>query len=88
MAVMNQGRIIAHGKPTDFIEHLTTKVWKCTISKTNKEDFEKRYQVISSHLTSGQLTVHIYSEKDPGAGFQMVEPALEDVYFNLLKSKY
>ncbi len=88
MAVMNHGRIIVHGKPTDFIQCLTAKVWKCTISKTNKEDFEKRYHVISSHLTSGQLTVHVYSETDPGAGFQLVEPELEDVYFNLLKSKY
>lgn len=88
MAVMNHGRIIAQGKPSDFIQRLTAKVWKCTIGKINKEDFEKRYQVISSHLTSGQLTVHVYSEKDPGAGFQMVEPVLEDVYFNLLKSKY
>jgi len=87
MAVMHQGSIIAKGKPADFIKGLTAKIWKCTISKTQKAEFEQRYQVISSHLSSGQLIVHIYSESDPGAGFQMIEPVLEDVYFNLLKSK-
>ena len=87
MAIMKQGAIIAQGKPQDFIQSLTSRVWQCTISKSSREDVEQRYDVISSHLTSGKLTVHIYSETHPGSNFTAIEPILEDVYFNLLKLK-
>lgn len=84
MAVMNQGRIIAEGKPAELVQTLSTKVWQCTISKTDLLAFEQRHEVISSRFTSGKLMLHVYAETDPGDGFTAIEPSLEDVYFKLL----
>lgn len=84
MAVMNKGSIIAQGKPADFITTLTGKIWQKMINKADKAAYEQQYHLISSQLSMGELHIHIYSENDPGNGFEPVKPALEDVYFHLL----
>jgi hypothetical protein len=33
----------------------------------------------------GRTRVHVYSEGSPGAGFELVEPDLEDAYFATIK---
>ena len=45
--------------------------------------------IISQKLRAGKLELHLYSETEPGLGFELVEPALEDVYFSsvLMQSK-
>jgi hypothetical protein len=40
--------------------------------------------VISTKLLGGRTVVHIYSDTSPGAGFDTVEPDLEDVYFSTM----
>lgn len=84
MAVMNKGKLIARGKPADFITALKGKLWQRSIDKTEKASYEQQYRLISSQFTAGTLTIHICSATDPGNGFYPVEPSLEDVYFNLL----
>jgi hypothetical protein len=45
---------------------------------------ERVHQVISTKLLSARTIVHIYSQQDPGNGFVLVEPDLEDVYFSTI----
>ncbi|QQE67501.1 multidrug ABC transporter ATP-binding protein (plasmid) [Leptolyngbya sp. BL0902] len=33
----------------------------------------------------GDIIAHIYSEADPGAGFDAIKPDLEDVYFCVMQ---
>lgn len=87
MAVMNKGRIIAQGNPADFVQDLEGKLWQKHISKAQRPVYEQQYQLLSSQLTGGKLSIHIYSDTDPGNDFQRVHPSLEDVYFHLLISK-
>lgn len=84
MAVMNKGRIIASGKPAEFIQALKGKLWQQTIDKAEKDFYEQQYRFVSSQFAAGKLNIHIYSDTDPGNGFNVIEPTLEDVYFNLL----
>jgi ABC-type multidrug transport system ATPase subunit len=84
MAVMNNGKIIASGKPADFIQTLKGKLWQRTIDKSEKAIYEQQYRFVSSQFTAGKLNIHIWSDTDPGNGFHAIEPSLEDVYFNLL----
>lgn len=86
MAVMDRGRILAQGKPTGFLRDLKGKLWQKTIDKADKNGYENRYQLVSSQLIAGRLSIHIYSESDPGNGFCLIEPSLEDVYFQLIHS--
>jgi hypothetical protein len=51
------------------------------IAKNELPLMEQDYTVISTKLLAGQTVIHIYSEQDPGSGFNLVEADLEDVYF-------
>jgi len=84
MAVMNKGKIIAKGRPADFIVTLAGKLWQKNIKKVEKLAYEQEFRLLSSQLNTGKLYIHVYAEDDPGHGFKPVEPTLEDVYFHLL----
>ena len=84
MAIMARGRIVAQGQPGLLIQRLVGSVWSKTVSKDEVEACRQNHEVISTRLFAGETIVHIYSESDPGDGFQPVEPTLEDVYFHEL----
>lgn len=86
MAVMNKGKIIANGKPADFITALEGKLWQKFIPKTDKAIYEQQFCVVSAQLNLGKLQLHVYADGNPGNGFEPLKPALEDVYFHLLTS--
>ena len=53
-------------------------------SRADLESCKQRLPVISSRLSGGQTFVRVASEVEPEAGFHVVEPELEDVYFSAL----
>jgi ABC-type multidrug transport system ATPase subunit len=81
MAVINHGEVLLHGAPDELLAMLTGKVWRKTIARSELEDARSKHPVISTRLVAGQTEIHVYSAEPPGAGFEVVEPALEDVYF-------
>lgn len=84
MAIIDKGKVLAMGRPADFIKDLNGKLWQKLIDRQELADHESRYKIISSQLNTGKLNIHIYSETDPGNGFETLSPTLEDVYFNIL----
>jgi ABC-2 type transport system ATP-binding protein len=84
MAIINKGRVLAHGKPAEFLASLAGSLWRKAISKAEKARYDAEYKVVSSHLQSGNLIIHILSESAPGHGFEAISPMLEDVYFSQL----
>ena len=87
MAIMCQGGVIAQGKPEDFICQLRGKLWTRIINKADAEQYAERFQLISSQLISGKRLIHVVSDTNPGEGFELTEPTLEDVYFNILQTQ-
>jgi ABC-type multidrug transport system ATPase subunit len=87
MAIMGKGQIIAQGKPTDLVQKLEGKVWQKTIEKSALPAHKKAFNVLSTHLQSGKVQLHVLSDSKPESGFQLVTPDLEDVYFSTLNSK-
>lgn len=83
MAVLANGKVQLEGKPTDLIAATRGKIWKKTIDRTEFEDYQSRYEVISSRLFAGNSVIHVLSDKQP-EGFEPVEGGLEDVYFSTL----
>ena len=81
MAIMSHGRVICQGKPTDFVHELTNSIWKKTIDKTEKADYEQRYNVLSTQLNEGKLSIHIHANCYPNNDFTALSPTLEDYYF-------
>jgi ABC-type multidrug transport system ATPase subunit len=83
MAVLANGRLQLEGKPTDLIQSTRGKVWKKTIDHSELEEYQGKYEVISTRMFAGKMIVHVLSDTQP-AGFEPVEGGLEDVYFSTL----
>lgn len=81
MAIINHGNLLYNGKPSDAIDQLGNTIWEKAIEKSEMQQYEAQYQVISSKLVSGRPVIHIVSASDPGNGFHPVEADLEDVFF-------
>ena len=86
MAIMADGRIVASGRPADLTARLSGTIWSKTVAKQAVPEYRKSHHIISTRLFAGQTVLHAYDESDPGNGFTLVEPELEDVYFHTLSA--
>src|SRR5881227_3941845 len=75
MAVLANGRVQLEGKPSDLIEATRGKIWKKTISRTELEDYQSKFEVISTRLVAGNSVIHVLSDSQP-RGFDAVEGGL------------
>ena len=86
MAIINNGKVLAHGSPAKFINDLDGHIWSKTIAKDELAAYKEKHAVISATLFTGKLNVHIHAATDPGNGFTPVQAGLEDVYFSILQN--
>ena len=84
MAIINRGEILLEAVPMEAVAALEGRVWRRTIERGALAEVEREHAVISTKLLAGRTVVHVYSEGAPGAGFEPVEPDLEDVYFSAM----
>jgi len=84
MAIIDKGAVLAYGKPRDFINELNGKLWQRSLAKNEVPMYEKNYQMVSTQFNMGKLNIHIQSADDPGNGFEVIKPGLEDAYFSIL----
>ncbi|MCB0728824.1 MAG: ABC transporter ATP-binding protein [Ignavibacteriae bacterium] len=88
MAIIDKGELKLFGNPEIFISEINGKIWKKNIDKADLEMYKNNYNIISTQLQAGRLSVKVYSETDPVNGFSEARADLEDVYFTTLqKSK-
>lgn len=85
MAIINNGEILMQNEPLKAVQALKGKIYRRLIDKKELPDLQLTYNIISSKLLSGNTILHIYSDLDPGNGFELVEPDLEDVYFGTIR---
>lgn len=87
MAVLNGGRILSRNTPKNAASSLNGLIWTKTIERTELEDYEKKFNVISSRYNEdNQLILKVYSQGVPDETFVPATPSLEDVYFVALKT--
>ena len=84
MAIINKGQILLEAEPLKAVAGLQGMIWRRVVEKSMLPELEREHQIISTKLLSGRTVVHIYSEEDPGNGFELVAPDLEDVYFTTM----
>lgn len=83
MTILNQGRVVYSGVPSDAIERLEGRIWRRSVSKSELESFHSRFHILSTKLVAGKPLIHVLSDEDPSEGFESVRPELEDVYFEM-----
>ena len=81
MAIINKGQILLEAEPLKAVQGLQGMIWRRIVDKTVLPKLEQEHKIITTKLLSGRTVVHIFSEEDPGNGFELVAPDLEDVYF-------
>ncbi len=87
MAVFNEGKILEQGNPQELSSRLDGKVFRKHIDKSELEAIENEFTVLSNYLRGGQFYVNIYSETNPGDGFEVIPNDLEDFYFYCINKK-
>jgi len=85
MAVLANGRVQLEGKPSDLIAATRGRIWKKVIDRDQLEDYQSKFDVISTRLFAGNSVIHVLADQQP-AGFDPVEGGLEDVYFSTLST--
>ncbi len=85
MAVLAGGKIQLSGKPSDLVQTLNGRVWKKFIEKSQLEQHQNDFAVISTRLKAGKTVIHAVAEQQPDTNFEPVKPDLEDVYFHALR---
>jgi hypothetical protein len=78
---------MAVSTPQEAVQWLSGKVWSKSIPKTEIDEYRSKYHVIATQLAEGRLFIRVIADADPGNGFGLSEPTLEDVYFNAISTK-
>lgn len=86
-AIICQGELLRHDDPDDAVNSLGGTIYSKSISKASIDEYRNQYQVISVQMKGGNLNIRIYSNTDPGNGFVLQPPVLEDVYFHQISSR-
>jgi ABC-2 type transport system ATP-binding protein len=88
MAIINKGHLLLCGPTQELIHEVSDKIWARFIDKRDLQSFQLRHPVISSRLLSGRTLIHVYSDTDPGDGFEEAIGDLEDVYFATIAGRH
>jgi ABC-2 type transport system ATP-binding protein len=83
MAIMQNGKVLAKGKPNDFVAELNGKIWQKEIQKEQLEVYKANHNVIASHYIAGNLNIQVFSDEFL-SDFEAINPSLEQVYFKIL----
>ncbi|GAB3398319.1 ABC transporter ATP-binding protein [Massilia agilis] len=88
MAIINKGQVLLCGEPQKLTYDIEDSIWARFATKQELPLLQKQHAVISTRLLMGRTLVHVYSERDPGDGFEPTQASLEDVYFATIAGHY
>jgi len=84
VAIINKGRLLLNGVPTELVNAVAGKIWLRTVGKHEVETMKAQLPVISTRLQAGRTLVRAYADSAPAPGFEPAEADLEDVYFSAI----
>ncbi|PQJ79263.1 ABC transporter ATP-binding protein [Polaribacter porphyrae] len=88
MAILNKGKLLTSGNPSELKNSLDGKIWKKAITKKELPEYQKEHQVIFTKLEESTPVIHVYNKQKPNETFQYKKPDLQDVYFYSVNSPY
>ncbi|MFZ4543611.1 MAG: ABC transporter ATP-binding protein [Saprospiraceae bacterium] len=81
MAIINNGMVLFAGAPEVALGEIEGKVWERAIAKSEMEQYQSDFKVISNKLVAGKPIIHVLQDEHP-QGFSPTEATLEDVFFS------
>lgn len=81
VGVMNRGRLIFNGTPSDLIARARGSVWEVEVAPTEYEIVEQRGTILSSRIIdNGQMLLRVIAAENPLGRGLAEQPGLEDGY--------
>jgi ABC-type multidrug transport system ATPase subunit len=81
LAIMNKGRVLATGTPTQLTDALAGRIWQASAARDDVAALRERHAVISTRLYTGKTMLRVIADASPGPAFAPAEATLEDAYF-------
>ncbi len=86
VGVLNKGRLIFHGSPSELKQQAHDRVWEVTIPVSEYERLERQYTILSSRAEQGHMILRVISSENPlGQGIS-VNAELEDGYIAVMSN--
>jgi ABC-type multidrug transport system ATPase subunit len=87
IVLLDVGRIVFDGTPTELAEKIRGKVWKVSITAAELEILKKEYPVISAIPTETGYELRLIADRLPGRPWEPAEPNLEDAYVGYMDAR-
>jgi ABC-type multidrug transport system ATPase subunit len=85
MAMIVKGEVLIQGKPQDTIDTLNQRIWRRSVNQDDLAHYQEHFNVLATRLVGGKPQIRVFSDAQPGPGFERHEAGLEDVYFLQLR---
>jgi ABC-2 type transport system ATP-binding protein len=85
MAIINKGQIRLEADPLSAIATLRGRVYLKEVARSELAAYSASHAVISTKLLAGRTVIRVLADQPP-AGFEPIDPSLEDVYFAAMRS--
>ncbi len=78
--IMKDGQMIHEGSLEDIIAVIRDKVWECSVSCNEADEYGAKYPVINTRNEGDMVFLRLVSVEKPCEGAENVEASLEDLY--------
>ncbi len=85
IALLDDGRLVAHTTPTDLLAAVEGSVWESTVPESELSDLKSRYTVASTTRRSDGVHVRVVADESPVRGADLAEPTLEEAYLSRIE---
>lgn len=82
MGILNNGSILARGKPDALVASIERKIWRKTVAREELKQLRNNHKVISTRIIKGDIQATIQSDTLPADNFTQSPADLEDFYFS------
>jgi ABC-2 type transport system ATP-binding protein len=80
IAIINAGRLVAHGSPEWLLQTVDGKVWECMVSSAALVEKRKGWLISNSTRRSDGVRLRVVAEQSPDSAATPATPNLEDAY--------
>jgi ABC-2 type transport system ATP-binding protein len=88
VAIIDRGRIRLEDDPQAAVARLHGRIWRRVLSRDELPRHQEQFAVLSTKLLGGRTVVRVLADDAPEAGYELVEPGLEDVYFAAMRGTH
>jgi ABC-2 type transport system ATP-binding protein len=80
IAIIDRGRLVAHGSPEDLLRTVSGRVWEWTVPSAELAEARRRLVVSSTARRGDGIVLRVVGDEAPAAAAAAVAPSLEDAY--------